>query len=69
LGRCYPIPRYDYQHQEPQPRRILHLVHLFLFSVPFFTNNQHSGFHQLYSGLVLTIVKGASHMVPQSKRA
>ena len=29
---------------------------------------QHAGFIQLYSGIVLTVVKGASHMVPQSKR-
>lgn len=32
-------------------------------------NDQHAGFNQVYSGIVLTIVKGASHMVPQSKRA
>ena len=29
---------------------------------------QHAGFIQIYSGIVLTVVKGASHMVPQSKR-
>lgn len=34
-----------------------------------FVNNQHAGFHQIYSGVVLSIVKGASHMAPQSKRA
>lgn len=36
---------------------------------PWFTGNQHSGFHQLYNGLLFTTFKGASHQVPQSKRA
>lgn len=31
-------------------------------------NKQHVGFYQLYSGLIFTTVKGASHQVPQSKR-
>lgn len=45
----------------------LDLVESYLYT-PWFTNNQHSGFIQLYSGIVFTIVKGASHQVPQSKR-
>lgn len=42
---------------------------LFYLSVPWFTDKQHSGFMQLYSGILFVTVKGASHMVPQSKRA
>ena len=40
-----------------------------LFSNPWFTNGQHSGFVQLFGGIVFTTFKGASHQVPQSKRA
>jgi len=36
---------------------------------PWFTNKQHSGFIQIYNGIIFMTVKGASHMVPQSKRA
>lgn len=36
---------------------------------PWFTNEQHSGFIQAYNGLVFITVKGASHQVPQAKRA
>ena len=32
-------------------------------------NDQHAGFIQLYSGVSFVLVKGASHQVPQSKRA
>jgi hypothetical protein len=32
-------------------------------------NDQHSGWTQVYSGVVFSIIKGASHQVPQSKRA
>lgn len=39
-----------------------------LFRMPWFTDGQHSGFQQLYGGLLLTIVKGGSHQVPMSKR-
>jgi hypothetical protein len=36
---------------------------------PWFTLNQHAGFVQLYSGLLYVTFKGASHQVPQTKRA
>lgn len=38
-------------------------------SQPWFTNKQHSGFMQLFNGLSFVTFKGASHQVPQSKRA
>jgi hypothetical protein len=40
-----------------------------IFSHPWFTDRQHSGFIQLYNGIVFITVKGASHTVPQTKRA
>lgn len=39
------------------------------FSKPWFTDDQHSGFEQIYGGLLYLTVKGASHQVPQAKRA
>lgn len=36
---------------------------------PFFANNQHAGWSQIYGGLLFFRMKGASHQVPQSKRA
>ena len=39
-----------------------------LFRNPWFTNGQHSGFVQLWSGVVFTTFKGGSHQVPQSRR-
>lgn len=36
---------------------------------PLFFDEQHIGFSQIYSGVVFTILKGASHMAVQSKRA
>ena len=45
----------------------LNLVESYLY-IPWFTDNQHSGFTQLYSGIVFSVVKGGSHMLPQSKR-
>lgn len=39
------------------------------FRNPWFTDKQHSGFEQIYSGVIFITVKGASHQVPQSKRA
>jgi hypothetical protein len=36
---------------------------------PWFVGDQHAGFSQLYSGLIFITVKGASHQVPQTKRA
>lgn len=36
---------------------------------PFFVNDQHAGWTQIYGGLIFYRIKGASHMVPQSKRA
>ena len=36
---------------------------------PWFTDGQHSGFTQSYSGVQYVLVKGAGHQVPQSKRA
>ena len=39
-----------------------------LYSGPWFTNKQHSGFQYAFSGVNLVIFKGASHQVPQSKR-
>jgi len=41
----------------------------FYCSTPWFVNEQHAGFIQLYSGVSFVLVKGASHQVPQSKRA
>ena len=39
-------------------------------SIPYFDDDeQHCGFIQQYDGLSMVIVKGASHQVPQSKRA
>ncbi len=38
-------------------------------SKPFFALNQHAGWTQLYGGLLFVRMKGASHQVPQSKRA
>lgn len=56
-------------HQTAEPLRGLHLVKLKLFSNPWFTDKQHSGFEQIFSGVLFVLVKGASHQVPQSKRA
>lgn len=42
---------------------------MILFSNPWFTDGQHSGFEQIFSGVLFVLVKGASHQVPQSKRA
>lgn len=36
---------------------------------PWFTNNQHSGFEQIFGGVIFITVKGASHTVPQTKPA
>lgn len=36
---------------------------------PWFTNEQHSGFIENYNGLSFITIKGASHQVPQAKRA
>lgn len=38
-------------------------------SETWFTNGQHSGFRQLFNGLLFILFKGASHQVPQAKRA
>lgn len=32
-------------------------------------NDEHVGFIQIWSGVVFFLFKGASHMVPQTKRA
>lgn len=40
-----------------------------IYSDTWFTEGQHSGFHQLFNGLLFIIFKGASHQVPQAKRA
>jgi|688.fasta_scaffold141115_2 hypothetical protein len=40
-----------------------------IYSQPWFTDRQHSGFVQIYNGIVFFTVKGASHTVPQTKRA
>ncbi len=34
---------------------------------PWFSGVHHAGFYQTYKNLVLVTVKGASHMVPQTK--
>ena len=39
-----------------------------MFSQPFFANDQHAGFIQVFNGVNFVIMKGASHQVPQSKR-
>lgn len=36
---------------------------------PIFLDDQHIGFNQLYDGIHFMLVKGASHQVPQTKRA
>jgi len=46
----------------------LYLQESYLYT-PWFTNDQHSGFWMIYSGIVYTNFKGAGHMVPQDKRA
>jgi len=48
--------------------RNLKLEESYLYT-PWFVNEQHAGFIQLYSGVSFVLVKGASHQVPQSKRA
>ena len=49
-------------------KKRLGLVEAYLYT-PWFVNKQHAGFTQLYSGLLFLTVKGASHQVPQTKRA
>lgn len=39
-----------------------------LFSAPWFTDGQHSGFMENWGGVHFVKFKGASHMVPQSRR-
>jgi len=46
----------------------LNLQESYLYT-PWFTNDQHSGFQMVYSGVVYVTFKGAGHMVPQTKRA
>ena len=70
LGRRRTIHRHHQEPHKTQPLRKLPLVYFFVIqSTPWFVNDQHAGFIQLYSGVSFITVKGASHMVPQSKRA
>lgn len=69
LGRRRTLPRHYLGNQEALPLWVIYLVHLYLCSHPWFTDRQHSGFIQLYNGILFITVKGASHQVPQSKRA
>lgn len=71
LGWCCTFYWHYQKHEKPQIRRKLFIVILlsYNFSTPWFVNEQHAGFIQLYSGVSFVLVKGASHQVPQSKRA
>lgn len=48
--------------------KLLNLYEVYTMN-PWFTDKQHSGFEQIYSGVIFVTFKGASHQVPQTKRA
>ena len=69
MGFCSSLRGYFERDKRTWPLTCLYLVYLCIFSNPWFTDQQHSGFEQIFSGVIFISVKGASHTVPQTKRA
>ncbi len=69
MGCSCALCGYSKRNETAKSLACLHIVYICLFSNPWFTNSQHSGFEQIFSGIIFITVKGASHQVPQAKRA